>query len=252
MNNIANEIQIHDGTETSTCIGPQAIRLKLNGTFQIPTTVGFHLYDSKAELIWTLSSYPDALDTARQHNHILVWRQDLNPVQLYPPKNPSRPKHMNSTPAPAPQYVIGFLLNEEPVTGIALVQPTESNLLDGITGLVENDETPKQRILRASLQHFGVTPPAWKQFAILNETKNGEFRIVHCFYARSNETLRNIQQVTNHQIVKLYVSDLMSQQTAPNVQWLIPMALSASLDPSTSYFIGQETLTTQTPGNTIS
>jgi hypothetical protein len=41
------------------------------------------------------------------------------------------------TITPVKHFVIGFLMNEEPAVGLALIKLTESALLSGITGLVE-------------------------------------------------------------------------------------------------------------------
>ncbi len=54
------------------------------------------------------------------------------------------------TPTPVKRYSVGFLMNQEPATGLALVRLPGYAFLNGISGLVEHGETPEQRIIRAT------------------------------------------------------------------------------------------------------
>jgi len=131
-------------------------------------------------------------------------------------------------------------MNQEPATGLALIKLPGYAFLNGITGLVEPGETPEQRIIRASLQSFGVTPESWTAFATLRGPGQSEFLVLHYFYARSTKTLGDIQQIGNNEPVKIYVAELQKYQTLPNIQWLVPMALSMTEEPNTSLIINQQ------------
>jgi hypothetical protein len=124
------------------------------------------------------------------------------------------------------QGVLGFLFNEDPESGVALTTLPNSNLLSGICGYVEPQETPALRIIRASLQTFGTTPPIWHHFATLVKTKESEYKIIFCYYARNTQTLREIKQLTKEPLLKIYVRDLSQHSTAPGIQRLIALALS--------------------------
>ena len=77
-NTITSEIRIHDAIGNASLIGAQAIRLRFSQAFQAPSIPGFHLYGRNSQLLKTLHDYQLAIDTARQHNSTLVWREDLN------------------------------------------------------------------------------------------------------------------------------------------------------------------------------
>ena len=77
-NIITSEIRIHDAIGNASLIGAQAIRLRFNQAFQAPSTPGFHLYSRDSQLLGTLDDHHLAIDTARQQDSILVWREDLN------------------------------------------------------------------------------------------------------------------------------------------------------------------------------
>lgn len=147
---------------------------------------------------------------------------------------------MTTPPPPVKHYSVGFLMNQEPATGLALIKLPGHAFLNGISGLVEPGELPEQRIIRASLQSFGVTPESWTPFATLRGPGQSEFLVLHYFYARSTKTLADIRQIGNNEPVKIYVAELQKYQTLPNIQWLVPMALSMTEDPNTSLIINQQ------------
>jgi hypothetical protein len=130
------------------------------------------------------------------------------------------------------QYVLGFLFNEDfPETGVALTTLPNSTLLSGISGYVDPQETPALRIIRASLQTFATSPPNWQHFATVTEEKKSESRTIFCYYAQNTQTLREIKQLTEEPLVKIYVRDLAQYSTAPGVQHLITLALSNPRSP---------------------
>jgi hypothetical protein len=144
------------------------------------------------------------------------------------------------TPTPVKHYSVGFLMNEQPATGLALVRLPGYAFLNGISRLVEPGETPEQRIVRASLQSFGVTPASWTPFTTLRGPGQSEFLVFHYFYARDTKTLGDIRQIGKDEPVKLYVAELQKHQTLPNIQWLVPMALAMTEQPTTSLIINQQ------------
>jgi hypothetical protein len=125
------------------------------------------------------------------------------------------------------QYVLGFLFNEDLAeTGLALTSLPNSTLLSGISGYVEPQETPALRIIRASLQTFGTTPPNWLHFATVAEEKENESRTIFCYYAQDTQTLREIKQLTTQPLIKIYVRNLAQYPTAAGVQRLVDIALT--------------------------
>jgi 8-oxo-dGTP diphosphatase len=141
-----------------------------------------------------------------------------------------------------PHYVVGFIFNEDR-TGLLLLHKQrplwQKGLLNGVGGLIEENENPKEAMIRESLEEIGVTPPAWAHFATLLARHHGDDRVIHYYYAIHTETLRNVKQLTDESPVKIHLRDLPQHPTVPNVKWLVTMALSMEFDTASAFTIAE-------------
>lgn len=121
------------------------------------------------------------------------------------------------------QYVAGFLFDEtaETVVLIKKEKPEwQKGKLNGVGGKIEADETPLEAMRREFLEETGVDIQDWVQYCTLG---GGDWA-VYFFYAHGD--VEAVQTMTEEE-VSFYEVDFLDQYpTIPNLQWLIPMALS--------------------------
>lgn len=96
---------------------------------------------------------------------------------------------------------------------------------NGIGGKIELGELPLHAMLREFEEEVGICTLTshWEHFA----TTEGENCRVHCFRAFSDK-VHDYQQMESEVPQLLYVPLLNEYPTVPNVQWLVPMALSTN------------------------
>jgi 8-oxo-dGTP diphosphatase len=137
------------------------------------------------------------------------------------------------------EYVAGFCFDPkgELVVLIEKTKPAwQKGKLNGVGGKLEPDETLQQAMQREFREETGVTVTDWKQFTTLS----GDGFNVHFFYAFVGRDILFMVESTTEEVVALYMVDaLKNVNTIPNLQWLIPMALSMKHE-SVSGFIVQE------------
>lgn len=143
------------------------------------------------------------------------------------------------------RYCHGFLLTHD-LSFVVLIHKDRPGLpwhdkLMGISGKVEEGETPHQAMIREFKEETAVTlfENDWHQFSILRGTNfdrdregdvNSPFA-VHSFYhvdALGDDLFRAALTVEREPIVKLAVDVALTNPELlyPNVTWLLPMAIS--------------------------
>jgi len=119
-------------------------------------------------------------------------------------------------------YVLGFLFskNKEIVWLIEKNKPEwQMGLINGIGGKIEYDELPSDAMKREFNEEAGLIIDDWKQYAVFTDKRGYE---VYCYYALSDERAKTM---TDEKIWRYYTNSL-PLTMIPNLNWLIPMALS--------------------------
>ena len=140
------------------------------------------------------------------------------------------------------RYVAGFLFDHLR-TDVALVVKNkpdwQAGKLNGIGGKIEPGETPHQAMVREFKEEAGADIKEWDCFCILN----GNGFVVHFFRAflpASKWLMHAVRTMESEPIVVHPISVLHSLKTMPNVQWLIPMALSMDKDGADRFLVKEE------------
>lgn len=133
-------------------------------------------------------------------------------------------------------YVCGFLFSENKKV-VALIRknrPTwQAGKLNGIGGKIENFETPLQAMEREFFEETGVNIFEWRQFAVLsgndsdverNANSGTSFKVY--FFVAFSDGIYDANSTTDEEIKAVALEDLEDYLTLPNLDWLIPMALS--------------------------
>ncbi len=138
-------------------------------------------------------------------------------------------RYLASMAMPGPtfqSYVCGFLFS--PCGGLVVLieknRPAwQAGKLNGIGGKVERGESAGRAMSREFYEETGVLVPIsdWGEFATLS---GPDFR-VH-FYRAFADSWYNCRSVTDEQVRAVRVSELAHLNAVPNLQILIPLALS--------------------------
>ena len=121
-------------------------------------------------------------------------------------------------------YVAGFMFSLD-AKSVALIKKNrpawQKGRLNGIGGHVENGETPHAAMAREFQEEAGIItrPENWAKFYELSE---GDWT-VHFFTTTGD--LRDLQSVTDEEVLQVPIAGLSAYKTVPNLRWLIPLAL---------------------------
>jgi 8-oxo-dGTP diphosphatase len=124
-------------------------------------------------------------------------------------------------------YVAGFLFDStyEHVALIKKEKPAwQKGKLNGIGGKIEPGETSIDAMRREFREETGVDIQEWNQYIQLS----GDEFAVEFFYAIGDPFL---VQTTTEEVVNVYATGYLPQlDTIPNLQWLIPMAMTMEFE----------------------
>lgn len=139
-------------------------------------------------------------------------------------------------------YVAGFLFDAE-YEHVALIRKEkpewQKGRLNGIGGKIEPGEASPDAMRREFLEETGMDVSNWNRFIKLS----GEGYTVDFYYAVGNPW--DVTTTTDEQVGCYQVSELTQLNTIPNLQWLIPMAMTMQYE-SASGFLMQEVPKLQT------
>jgi 8-oxo-dGTP diphosphatase len=125
---------------------------------------------------------------------------------------------------PSREYVVGFMFDHigEAVLLIRKNRPTwQAGKLNGIGGRIEAGETPDQAMCREFFEETGIEHQAWRRFCTLRDDRGW---LVHFFYAVGD--VLKAKSLTDEKLACCALALLHKSEALPNLQWLIPMALS--------------------------
>lgn len=146
------------------------------------------------------------------------------------------------------EYVCGFAFNAD-LTQVAVIRklrPTwQAGKLNGIGGKIEpTDKTHYQAMEREFQEETGVRIMAhdWKSFCTYSgyetrDTNRTENRFVVHFFCCAGVDLETLQTTTDEQVCRIQVDELSFENTVPNLQWLIPLALQRLKHPFESIVV---------------
>lgn len=132
-------------------------------------------------------------------------------------------------------YVLGFLFTEDKqwVWLIRKKRPEwQSGKLNGIGGKIESGETSYFAMVREFREEAGIEIKDWKYFCKLTDEKEFE---VYCYYSFSH---LKPQTVTDEEVICIPCS--LNNLVIPNLNWLIPMALSFDKGENAESFVVKE------------
>ena len=121
------------------------------------------------------------------------------------------------------EYVLGFLFpnNRQYVWLIRKKRPEwQKDLLNGIGGHVEENENSMDAMIREFNEETGLTILDWKKFCILTDDKIYK---VDCYFSFSDKIPKTM---TDEEVNWYNIDCLIGWDVIPNLNWLIPMALS--------------------------
>ena len=121
------------------------------------------------------------------------------------------------------EYVLGFLFST--TENVWLIRKNRNDwqkgLLNGIGGKIELNESSVDAMKREFREEAGLVIDDWKYYATITDDKNYK---VCCYYSYSDESAITM---TDEQ-VGCYPYKSLPSDIIPNINWLIPMALSFS------------------------
>jgi len=135
------------------------------------------------------------------------------------------------------EYVAGFMFSfdKKKVALILKNRPQwQKGRKNGIGGHVESGETPDEAMVREFEEETGVRHVPWNQFCTLV----GPWGFVY-FY-RATGTLGRLKTMTDESICICKARYLHGSNVVPNLNWLIPMALSKDVWSSTVQWQDEE------------
>jgi 8-oxo-dGTP diphosphatase len=134
------------------------------------------------------------------------------------------------------EYVAGFLFNktrEDVVLVHKLRPPWQAGKYNGVGGKIEAGETPHEAMQREFFEETGHQRNDWESFCSLT---GDDFKVY--FYWAVDEDISLHGKVftkTDEPINIKSLLDITLNNALPNLQWLIPMALSMTHD-ATNHF----------------
>lgn len=136
------------------------------------------------------------------------------------------------------EYVCGFLINTS-ANEVALILKNrpewQKGLLNGVGGHIEYGEKPKDAMKREFWEEAGAEINDWIKFTELTDHRNWK---VHFFYCKVEfEVARVVHSKTDEEVIFVDLNHIRDEETIPNLQWLIPMALSMDLERCRKFII---------------
>lgn len=120
-------------------------------------------------------------------------------------------------------YVLGFLFSKQgdKVWLINKNKPRwQAGKLNGIGGKIETGESAPDAMRREFKEEAGLDIEHWTCFGSITNQQHDYY--VYCYYAFSDEEAKTM---TDEKVQLCYTASL-PKNVIPNINWLIPMALS--------------------------
>lgn len=126
------------------------------------------------------------------------------------------------SPAPRPQYVLGFAFSDDH-SHVVLIEKSrpewQRGRLNGVGGKIEGNEEPRDAMQREFREETGVDTSNWRQVCVLQ----GPWGVM---YVYTTTALPDIVRTTTDEVVNWYDVRRLPSTCLRNVHWLVPMALS--------------------------
>ena len=136
------------------------------------------------------------------------------------------------------EYCAGFLFDNdlEFVVLIRKEKPAwQRGKLNGVGGKIEEGETPAEAMRREFLEETGMDIKSWEQYVTLT----GEGFTVHFFHAHTDNPWA-VKSTTDEAVAVFELEHLTCLQTIPNLQWLIPMAMTLEKESAMSFVVTEQ------------
>ncbi len=119
------------------------------------------------------------------------------------------------------KYVLGFMFSTNGAVWLIRKNKPDwqKGRLNGIGGKIEENECPDDAMKREFMEEAGLTINNWKHYCILTDETTYE---VYCYYVYSDEIPTTM---TDEKVTLCYTCSL-PVDVIPNINWLVPMALS--------------------------
>lgn len=133
------------------------------------------------------------------------------------------------------KYVIGFAIDSY-LDKVALIKKNrpdwQAGLFNGIGGKVEAGELPGDAMVREFREETGYNQAtdSWVPFATLigHNQADSEYFEIFCFYMEFTD-FNELSSTTDEQVMILDFDQVTSDNSVPQVTWLIPMAKTFAL-----------------------
>lgn len=144
-------------------------------------------------------------------------------------------------------YVVGFLFNSDR-SEVVLIRKNrpdwQAGKLNGIGGKIEDGEGPNTAMMREFLEETGHEVMLWNEFATLSSIDlhgAGAYR-VHFFraFSKHRDLFGIVKTTTDEEVVLIGPEEVAYCSPVPNLNWLVPMALTMD-DDSAAHFRIEET-----------